>query len=247
MLAFLLGRQTFSALHDVNDPAGAAARLLPQDSVASIATQDSDKDGLTDLEEVRYHTDPHNADSDHDGYPDGVEVQNGYDPTAAPGKGVDQSKPAAASAGDSSLLSSLGLSPVSSKVDGLNVGVGGIGGVGGVSTDSLQQLAGQSVSSTQRVADLEVDKLLTSSSTPLPVVDSKTVKVQKGADRSDVERTCSGGALRSSHGTTRFHWLQDRHAARRRRCRQPCAAPQKLKVSLGHRRQLGSAGVPEQR
>ncbi|MBI3495478.1 hypothetical protein HY065_02535 [Candidatus Berkelbacteria bacterium] len=38
-------------------------------------TLDSDKDGLTDCEEINiYHTDPHNPDTDGDGLTDGVEV-----------------------------------------------------------------------------------------------------------------------------------------------------------------------------
>jgi rhodanese-related sulfurtransferase len=41
---------------------------------------DSDGDGLTDLEEVTYGTNPHNADTDGDSYSDGEEVANGYDP-----------------------------------------------------------------------------------------------------------------------------------------------------------------------
>lgn len=43
--------------------------------------KDSDKDGLTDKEEIEiYHTDPNNFDTDEDGYSDGSEVENGYNP-----------------------------------------------------------------------------------------------------------------------------------------------------------------------
>jgi len=41
---------------------------------------DSDNDGLSDLEEGEYGTDPNNPDTDGDGYLDGEEVENGYDP-----------------------------------------------------------------------------------------------------------------------------------------------------------------------
>ncbi len=42
---------------------------------------DSDGDGLSDGDEIKiWHTDPLNPDTDHDGYPDGTEVKNGYNP-----------------------------------------------------------------------------------------------------------------------------------------------------------------------
>lgn len=41
---------------------------------------DSDSDGLTDLEEQLYNTDPHNPDTDADGFLDGNEVFNLYNP-----------------------------------------------------------------------------------------------------------------------------------------------------------------------
>lgn len=49
-----------------------------------IAVADTDKDGLSDYDEVRvYHTDPLNADTDGDGFKDGDEVKNGYNPVGA--------------------------------------------------------------------------------------------------------------------------------------------------------------------
>ena len=42
--------------------------------------RDSDKDGLSDLDEIRYGTDPQGADSDLDGFIDADEVKNGFDP-----------------------------------------------------------------------------------------------------------------------------------------------------------------------
>lgn len=42
---------------------------------------DTDADGLTDYEEIiEYETDPKNPDTDGDGYTDGVEVEGGYNP-----------------------------------------------------------------------------------------------------------------------------------------------------------------------
>ena len=42
---------------------------------------DTDRDGLTDREEVKvYKTDPLNADTDGDGFNDGDEVDQGYNP-----------------------------------------------------------------------------------------------------------------------------------------------------------------------
>jgi len=47
---------------------------------------DSDQDGLSDIEEKSYGTNPNNPDSDGDGYSDGVEISGGYDPLKpAPG------------------------------------------------------------------------------------------------------------------------------------------------------------------
>ncbi len=75
----------------------------PPNTTASEGSSDSDHDGLTDDEEAKLGTDPHNpdtdgdglsdgdevlkygtnplkADTDGDGYPDGAEVQKGYNP-----------------------------------------------------------------------------------------------------------------------------------------------------------------------
>jgi hypothetical protein len=50
------------------------------DETISDALLDSDKDGLTDVEEVKYKTDPLNSDTDGDSYLDGSEVKGGYNP-----------------------------------------------------------------------------------------------------------------------------------------------------------------------
>jgi Carboxypeptidase regulatory-like domain/Bacterial TSP3 repeat len=51
---------------DINDP--------------TVADQDPDSDGLTNLQEYQHGTDPHNPDTDGDGIPDGLEVAQGTDP-----------------------------------------------------------------------------------------------------------------------------------------------------------------------
>ena len=61
---------------DPNDPADADA--------------DPDEDGLTNLQEIRYRTDIHNADSDGDGFLDGAEIEAGTDPLDA--KDMPESK-----------------------------------------------------------------------------------------------------------------------------------------------------------
>ena len=49
------------------------------------APVDSDRDGLTDQDEVRYQTNPNEPDTDRDTYPDNEEIQKGYNPRG-PGK-----------------------------------------------------------------------------------------------------------------------------------------------------------------
>lgn len=50
---------------------------------AYFSSQDSDKDGLTDLEEDLYETEKRKPDTDADGFVDGQELINGYNPKAA--------------------------------------------------------------------------------------------------------------------------------------------------------------------
>jgi hypothetical protein len=49
------------------------------------ATADADADGLTDVEEAQYTTEPNGSDTDADGYVDGVEIRGGFDPLS-PGR-----------------------------------------------------------------------------------------------------------------------------------------------------------------
>jgi hypothetical protein len=68
----------FALIH----PAKISAQVaMPTGTPDQLKNQDSDKDGLSDYDELYiYHTDPYNPDTDGDGYTDGYEVANGYDP-----------------------------------------------------------------------------------------------------------------------------------------------------------------------
>ncbi len=55
----------------------------PAQSAVIINSQDSDADGLTDVEENVFGSLPTNPDTDADGYKDGNEVASGYNPTKA--------------------------------------------------------------------------------------------------------------------------------------------------------------------
>lgn len=54
---------------------------------------DSDGDGILDINETKYGTNPNNADTDGDGYEDGAEVYAGYNPLEAEGLTVSQPEP----------------------------------------------------------------------------------------------------------------------------------------------------------
>ncbi len=57
--------------------------LVASDDVKKVA-EDSDRDGLTDADEInRYHTDPHKMDTDGGTIADGLEVERGTDPLNA--------------------------------------------------------------------------------------------------------------------------------------------------------------------
>lgn len=48
-----------------------------------VVEKDSDHDGLSDVDEAKYGTDPNNPDTDGDGFKDGEEVRTGYNPLGA--------------------------------------------------------------------------------------------------------------------------------------------------------------------
>lgn len=65
---------------EINDvPLADDLQDLTKDFAAN-AEQDSDNDGISDTEESKKGTDPHNSDTDGDGLPDGQEVQEMTDP-----------------------------------------------------------------------------------------------------------------------------------------------------------------------
>lgn len=53
---------------------------IEETSVVPLRELDSDADGVLDINEAKYGTDPKNPDTDGDGYTDGSEIQGGYDP-----------------------------------------------------------------------------------------------------------------------------------------------------------------------
>jgi hypothetical protein len=59
-------------------------------NATSTVVIDSDHDGLSDVLEVKFKTDPLNPDSDNDGYKDGEEVSWGYDPLSSSRKKLPQ-------------------------------------------------------------------------------------------------------------------------------------------------------------
>src|SRR5680860_856376 len=58
---------------------GQPDEVAPQ-SQMSPSDQDSDNDGLSDIQEEYYHSDPYLADTDADGFSDGDEVAHNYNP-----------------------------------------------------------------------------------------------------------------------------------------------------------------------
>jgi hypothetical protein len=73
----------YETVYAVADPGGAVAdsdRSNNTNLVQMATILDSDNDGLTDAEEYRYGTDPHNPDTDGDGISDGDEVRMGRNP-----------------------------------------------------------------------------------------------------------------------------------------------------------------------
>ena len=112
--SFLLSSQTSSLPPEPSAPSPSAQNVAPPiesepaPPAPVIPEPDSDQDGLTDIEEAQYGTDPTNPDTDQDGlsdreevmiyrtnplnpdtdgdtFSDGSEVKNGYSPTG-PGK-----------------------------------------------------------------------------------------------------------------------------------------------------------------
>jgi lipoprotein-anchoring transpeptidase ErfK/SrfK len=47
---------------------------------------DTDKDGLVDIQEEQFKTNPNHPDTDNDGFVDGLEIRNGFDPLSSEAK-----------------------------------------------------------------------------------------------------------------------------------------------------------------
>lgn len=79
----------YETVYAVADSGAVVAELDRSNNTNSVqlaTTLDSDNDGLSDAEELRYGTDPHNPDTDGDGLKDGQEVyQYSTSPTIADG------------------------------------------------------------------------------------------------------------------------------------------------------------------
>ncbi|MCF7846126.1 MAG: lamin tail domain-containing protein [Candidatus Peribacteraceae bacterium] len=88
------------------------------------ADEDTDGDGLTDLEELEKQTDPQNFDSDGDGLPDFFEIQNGSDPIQ-PDADAEKLK------SYRTTLAALTNSQLESSVDSQKISLSGIGVPGG--------------------------------------------------------------------------------------------------------------------
>jgi len=165
---FLLGNPVFGLTGEPTASDGAQAEVQTSDSVASIKDKDGDADGLSDLEERLYHTNPAKEDTDGDGYKDGEEVDNGYDPASKLSAGAEATGAGAQSS--ASILSVLGSGSTDTS------GVGGMGGLGGFSAEQTQQLNSAVLPDGQRLADLEVDQILNNGSQPLPTVTAGDIK-----------------------------------------------------------------------
>ncbi|MBI5733870.1 MAG: hypothetical protein HY973_02915 [Candidatus Kerfeldbacteria bacterium] len=74
-----------------NGTAEVAPPLLPRTVTPPNLSLDSDQDGLTDMEEIVFGTDPKKPDSDGDGFLDGSEVAQGFDPAKASGAKLEDS------------------------------------------------------------------------------------------------------------------------------------------------------------
>lgn len=68
--------EIFGSFFGTIEPVGTSTTLILSNSL-----KDSDKDGLLDIYEYLYNSDPRDSDTDRDGYMDGNEVLHGYNPS----------------------------------------------------------------------------------------------------------------------------------------------------------------------
>jgi hypothetical protein len=82
-----MGNSCLFFVHDKSDRQAAdvveSLVVVPDNSGRYAFERDSDNDGLYDLDEYFYGSDPRRPDSDQDGFPDAAEVKNGYNPAGA--------------------------------------------------------------------------------------------------------------------------------------------------------------------
>lgn len=185
---FVFGQSAFGLQSATTTADSMSAAVIPTDSVASVSALDSDNDGLRDLDEVRYRTDAKNPDTDGDGFTDGEEVAKGFNPNSLPGVRPEDDKligsaPSSTSTADTSFMQLLGYKPVDSNIDGLNVG-----GLGGLPPEDLQKVESQILPSGERLGELELDKLLSTTSQPLPAINPGSIKVNSATDTAAKEK-----------------------------------------------------------
>ncbi len=112
---------------------------------------DSDLDGASDEEELKYGTDPQNPDSDGDGYSDGAEIQSGYDPLKpAPGdKLTDETANTAEKITTTDTTANGTTGNLTEEVSGqiANMIANSEGETGGVSIDKINTLIEESIQS----------------------------------------------------------------------------------------------------
>lgn len=82
-----ISKEIFCPQDTKSCPDGSIAKRIPPKcefaECPTLIKKDSDNDGLSDEEEIKYGTDINNPDTDGDGYLDGEEVRNGYNPKGA--------------------------------------------------------------------------------------------------------------------------------------------------------------------
>ena len=136
------------------------------DTAKNNLSLDSDNDGLTDVKENAYGTNPNKADTDDDGYSDGVEIKSGYDPLKpAPGDNIIKT-PATSVALPESGTSNL-TNDFSTAVDTFLNGNTGKD----VSVDDLQGVVADSLAQVKSSDTITFDSL--------PVVDITKIKILK--------------------------------------------------------------------
>jgi hypothetical protein len=117
------------------------------ENIARLKTQDTDKDGLTDYDELNiYHTSPYLEDSDSDGYVDYEEVKNSTDPNCPAGKVCQNEAENIPATVNNTALTDLKAEVASSTASGVETGTSDIKSILGENPDPtlLRQVLVQS-------------------------------------------------------------------------------------------------------